>query len=257
MTETGRGSADGLSHGRRADQGRAAPVPAVSRRSFAAMAGGAGLLAAGLAGAGPTGALAASADEASRPIGPNAALRLLMAGNRRWVRGTATHPRQSPKWRRFLADHQNPFATVVSCIDSRVPPELVFDCGLGEMFVIRTGAQTLDDQVVLGSIEFGPEFFGSARLIFVLGHQKCGAVEKAIEVIKSGRRAPGHIQAVVDALRPAYYAAKPQPGDLVDNMVRAQIRLTVQRLKADRLLRSQLIVGGRYAMASGVVDIIA
>ncbi len=75
------------------------------------MAGGAGLLAAGLAGAGATHALAASADEATRPIGPNAALRVLMAGNRRWVRGTARHPRQSPKWRRFLANHQNPWWT--------------------------------------------------------------------------------------------------------------------------------------------------
>jgi carbonic anhydrase len=216
------------------------------------MAGGAGLLAAGA-----TDALAASTDETSRPAGPHAALRVLMAGNRRWVRGTARHPRQSPKWRRFLADHQNPFATVVSCIDSRVPPEIVFDCGLGEMFVIRTGAQALDDQVVLGSIEFGPEFFPSARLMLVLGHQGCGAVEKSIQVIESGGHAPGHIQAVVDALRPAYYLAKPQPGDLVDNMVAAQVRLTVRRLKADPLLGSQLIVGGRYAMASGVVDIIA
>jgi carbonic anhydrase len=257
MTEAGQGSADGPPHGRRAGRGRADPAPAMSRRSFAAMAGGAGLLAAGLASGDATDALAASADEASRPIGPKAALRLLMAGNLRWVRGTARHPRQSPKWRRFLADHQNPFATVVSCIDSRVPPEIVFDCGLGEMFVIRTGAQTLDDQVVLGSIEFGPAFFASARLMFVLGHQGCGAVEKAIGVIRSGGRAPGHIQAVVDALRPAYYVAKPQPGCLVDNMVRAQIRLTVQRLKADPLLGNQLIVGGYYAMASGAVDIIA
>jgi carbonic anhydrase len=257
MTEAGRGSGDEPSHGGRADQGRAEPAPEVSRRSFAAMAGGAGLLAAGLAGAGGTDALAASADEASRPIGPNAGLLLLMAGNRRWVRGTARHPRQSPKWRRFLAGHQNPFATVVSCVDSRVPPEIVFDCGLGEMFVIRTGAQTLDDQVVLGSIEFGPVFFPSARLMFVLGHQGCGAVERAIGVIRSGRRAPGHIQAVVDALRPAYYVAKPLPGNLVDNMVRAQIRLTVQRLKANPLLCNQLIVGGYYTMASGVVDIIA
>jgi carbonic anhydrase len=257
MTEAGRGGADGLSYGGRADQGRAEPVPGLSRRSFAGMTGGAGLLAAGLAGAGATDALAATADEASGPIGPNAALRVLMAGNRRWVRGAARHPQQSPKWRRFLAGHQNPFATVVSCIDSRVPPEIVFDCGLGELFVIRTGAQTLDDQVVLGSIEFGPEFFASARLMLVLGHQGCGAVEKAIQVIESCGRAPGHIQAVVDALRPAYHAAKPQPGDLVNNMVRAQIRLTVERLKADPLLGSQLIVGGRYAMASGAVDIIA
>lgn len=93
--------------------------------------------------------------------------------------------------------------------------------------------------------------------MFVLGHQECGAVEKAITVIESGGRAPGHIQAVVDALRPAYRVAKPQPGDLVDNMVRAQVRLTVRQLKADPLLSRQLIVGGRYAMASGAVDIIA
>ena len=257
ITEAGQGSAEGPSHGGRAGQGRPESVPRVSRRRFAGMAGGAGLLAAGLAGAGAPGALAASADEATRPIGPSAALRVLMDGNRRWARGTAEHPRQSPRWRRLLADDQNPSATVVSCVDSRVPPEIVFDCGLGEMFVIRTGAQTLDDQVVLGSIEFGPQFFRSARLMFVLGHQKCGAVERAIEVIRSGRRAPGHIQAVVDALRPAYCVAKRQPGNLVDNMVRAQIRLTVQRLKANPLLGNQLIVGGRYAMASGVVDIIA
>jgi carbonic anhydrase len=256
MTEAGRDSAGGTSQGRRTGESRLEAGPGVSRRNFVGMAGGAGLLAAGLVGADATGALAASTDEASRPIGPNAGLRILMAGNRRWVRGAARHPRQSPKWRRYLAYHQNPFATVVSCIDSRVPPELVFDCGLGEMFVIRTGAQTLDDQVVLGSIEFGPEFFESARLIFVLGHQRCGAVEKAIDVIESGGRAPGHIQAVVDALRPAYCAAKPLPGDLLDNMVRAQIRLTVQRLKAEPLLCNQLIVGGRYAMASGVVEII-
>lgn len=82
-------------------------------------------------------------------------------------------------------------------------------------------------------------------------------MEKAITVIESGGRAPGHIQAVVDALRPAYRVAKPQPGDLVDNMVRAQVRLTVRQLKADPLLSRQLIVGGRYAMASGAVDIIA
>jgi carbonic anhydrase len=257
MTEAGRDSEDGPSQRGRADQGRLEPGHRVSRRNFVGMAGGAGLLAAGLAGADATDALAASADEASRPISPSAGLRVLMAGNRRWVRGTARHPRQSPKWRRYLAYHQNPFATVVSCVDSRVPPELVFDCGLGEMFVIRTGAQTLDDQVVLGSIEFGPTFFPSARLLFVLGHQRCGAVERAIGVIESGGSAPGHIQAVVDALRPAYCVAKPQPGDLVDNMVRAQIRLTVQRLKAEPLLRNQLIVGGRYAMSSGVVNIIA
>jgi carbonic anhydrase len=231
-----------------------------SRRHFVGVAGGAGLLAAGLAGAGATDALADSADDGQpigRPISPQAGLRILMAGNRRWVLGRAVHPRQSPRWRRRLAYSQMPFATVISCVDSRVPPELVFDCGLGEILAIRTGAQTLDPQVVLGSIEFGPVTFASARLMFVLGHQGCGAVESAIYFISTRRRAPGHIQAVVDALRPAYYVARRQPGNMVENMVRAQIRLTVRQLQQNPLLRSQLIVGGRYAMASGVVDIIA
>jgi carbonic anhydrase len=234
--------------------GRLGPAAGMSRRGFAGLAGGAGLLAAGLAGVDASDALAA--DQASRPPGPDAGLRVLIDGNRRWVRGTARHPRQSPQWRRFLADHQNPFATVISCIDSRVPPELVFDCGLGEIFVVRTGAQTLDDQVVLGSIEFCPTFFASARLMFVLGHQGCGAVEKSIQVIESGGHAPGHIQAVVNALRPAYAVARKQRGDLVDNMVRAQTRLTVKELKAQPLLKSQAVVGGYYNMASGVVDLI-
>ena len=98
---------------------------------------------------------------------------------------------------------------------------------------------------------------GPAAALRVLGHQNCGAVKAAIEFIESGRQAPGHIKAVVDALRPAYRVAQPQPGDLVDNMVRAQIRLTVRQLKRDPLLSDQLIVGGRYEMASGVIDVIA
>jgi carbonic anhydrase len=114
----------------------------------------------------------------------------------------------------------------------------------------------LDDQVVLGSIEFGPVNYDSARLMFVLGHQNCGAVKAAIEFIGNGSTAPGHIQAVVDALRPAYQAAKPQPGDMVDKMVRAQIRLTVRQLKQDPQLSKQMIVGGYYQLASGVIEII-
>jgi carbonic anhydrase len=89
----------------------------------------------------------------------------------------------------------------------RGSPELVFDCGLGDLFVIRTGAQALDRGVILGSIEFGPVNFPSARLILVLGHSGCGAVTSAISVIRDGAHAPGHIPAVVDALRPAYAAA--------------------------------------------------
>lgn len=237
--------------------------PAMTRRKFAGIAGTAGLAAAGLRKTGAARALAATAGQTYQGTpGPQEALQLLMAGNQRWSRGTATHPHQSVQWRKDVADHQDPFATVISCIDSRVPPEIVFDRGIGDMFTIRTGAQTLDEQVVLGSIEFGPANYSSARLMFVLGHQNCGAVSAAIEVIESGGRAPGHIQAVVDALRPAYDAAKPQPGDLVNNMTRAQTRLTADRLKADPLLQKLIttdglmIVGGYYDLNTGLVEII-
>jgi carbonic anhydrase len=236
----------------------------MTRRKLAGLAVTAALAAAGLTDAEGTRALAASDEQAYQSTpGPQEALRLLLEGNQRWSRGKASHPDQSVRRRWQVAGHQDPFATVISCIDSRVPPEIVFDRGIGDMFTIRTGAQALDQGVVLGSIEFGPSSYSSARLMLVLGHQKCGAIAAAIEVIETGGRAPGHVQAVVDALRPAYHVAKPQPGDLADNMTRAQTRLTVHRLKQDPLLHELMgtigltIVGGHYDLRSGLVEIIA
>ena len=191
------------------------------------------------------------------------ALRLLMEGNQRWVRGRLEHPHQSAERRREVAAHQDPLALVFSCIDSRVPPEIVFESGIGDLFVFRTGAEAMDNQVVLGSVEFGPNGYESSRLIFVLGHERCGAVTAAIAAIESGEPAPGHIQAVVDALRPAYDVAVGQPGDMVENMVRAQVRLDVAELKADPLIarliadHGLLVVGGQYDLTSGAVEIIA
>jgi len=246
-----------------ADGSRGGTAANVTRRRFAGAAGAAALVAAGVASIGAARAPASPEEAFQGTSGPREALRLLMQGNQRWARGRARHPNQSIRWRWHVAKKQAPFATVFSCIDSRVPPEIVFDRGLSDMFVIRTGAQVLDEGVVLGSIEFGPHSYSSARLMVVLGHQDCGAVIAAIKAIESGCPAPGHIQAVVDALRPAYDAAKPRRGDLVDNMTRAQTRLTVQRLKRDPLLRKLIetdglvIVGGHYELRSGLVEIIA
>lgn len=239
--------------------------PPVSRRGFVSAAGATGIMAAAVTAAGFAGTGVAQATEIPEhlPETPAAALKMMMHGNERWVRGKARHPHQSVRWRDEVAPHQEPFATVFSCIDSRVPPELVFDRGLSDFFVIRTGAQTLDAHVVLGSIEFGPNAYPSARLIFVLGHARCGAVLATIDVIKSGQAAPGHIQAVVNALRPAYEVAVRRPGDLVDNMVRAQTRLTVRELRRDHLLHKLIkdeglmIVGGHYDLDTGRVEIIA
>jgi carbonic anhydrase len=245
------------------------PNPQFSRRRFI-RTGSTGIALGGLAGsllAGERPAAASVIPDVRRDLRElrdtgQEALRLLMAGNARWVRGRPKHPNQSIARRKDVAPHQDPFAVVISCIDSRVPPELVFDRGLGDLFSIRAGAQALDEQVVLGSIEFGPVNYPSVRLVFVLGHQRCGAVSAAIKVIKDGGTAPGHIQAVVDALKPAYDVAVKEQGDLVDNMVRAQTRLTVSRLKAHDELKKLItsnglvIVGGEYLLDSGKVKII-
>jgi carbonic anhydrase len=146
-------------------------------------------------------------------------------------------------------------------IDSRVPPEIVFDRGIGDLFVVRTGAHTAGD-VALGSVEYGPLEHETA-LIFVLGHQSCGAVKAAIESIRHNTPAPGHVAAVVDALRPAYAVASRQSGDLVDNMVRAQTKLTVAQLRREPTLAPRVtagklrIVGGHYSLPTGHVEVIA
>ena len=222
---------------------------------------------------GGLGVAAAAAEPAShspRPTGispmnnghPERAFGLLIAGNRRWVSGRVRHPHQSVARRKLLAHSQHPFATVLSCIDSRVPPELVFDRGIGDLAVVRTGAQVLDRSIVLGSVEFAGGLLHTP-LILVMGHQRCGAVKSAIELIESGDTAPGHIQSVVDALRPAYAAAKDEPGDQLDNTIQAQTRLTVKALMSDPFLRDLIdlgklrVHGAYYSLDTGAASIIA
>jgi len=195
-------------------------------------------------------------------VTPKQALALLVAGNRRWVEGRATNPAQSVGRRNALTHVQHPFATIVSCIDSRVPPELVFDRGIGDLAVIRTGAQVLDLGVILGSIEFAADHLATP-LIVVMGHQRCGAVKGAIDTIKSGGKAPGHIQPIIDGLRPAYAVAVKETGDLVDNMVRAQTKLAVEQLRQDPLVHELiaegklLVAGANYSLDTGTASFIA
>jgi carbonic anhydrase len=231
----------------------------LSRRNFLTSAGLG--VAAALGGSADAGAL--STDSAPpATITPRRALKLLKDGNRRWVTGRLAHPHQSVARRVALRHAQHPFATVFSCIDSRVAPEVVFDRGIGDLAVIRTGAQVLDAGIVLGSVEFTPDHLGTP-VILVMGHQRCGAVEAAIHTIESGGIAPGHIQAIVNALRPAYAVAVKQQGDLLDNMVRAQTKLTVKRIRTDSLIKRFIdhgkvaVVGGYYSLDTGAMSIIA
>jgi carbonic anhydrase len=207
-------------------------------------------------------AAATAAPHGGAKLSPGRALAILKAGNRRYVLGRLQHPDQAIRQRNALRPGQAPFATVFSCIDSRVPPEIVFDRGLGDLAVTRTGAHVLDAGIVLGSIEFSVDHL-LTPLVLVMGHQRCGAVTAAIDAFEHHHGAPGAIPAVVRALRPAYEAAKKKSGDLVDNMVREQTRLTVQRLKADPVLQKYAshhplrIVGAYYSLDTGVASIIA
>jgi len=120
----------------------------------------------------------------------------LLAGNERFVRGEMAHPSQDADHRAALSEAQNPFAVVFGCSDSRVAAEIVFDRGLGDLFVVRTAGHVVDTTVV-GSIEYGVQVLG-APLVIVLGHDSCGAVAAAAEALATGRMPGGFVRAIVD-----------------------------------------------------------
>ena len=190
-------------------------------------------------------------------LSPAQAWGRLEAGNRHWAAGNLEHPDQDAGRRHAVASRQDPFATIVSCIDSRLPPETVFDQGIGDLFAVRTGAQTIDG-LVTASIEYGPLENGTP-LIVVLGHARCGAVTAAVRAIQTGEHLPGHLDAIVERLRPAYVQASSAAGDLIDQVVRAQIHRTVASLAHDGPLAALVnrgalgIVGAYYDLDTGLV----
>ena len=192
-------------------------------------------------------------------INADEALQRLNEGNQRFVAMKPIHPNLTAERRTDVAKGQNPFAIIFECVDSRVPPELVFDRGLGDLFVIRTAGQALD-KAALGSIEFGVEEY-NIPLVMVLGHEKCGAVEATIEVLEKKAQAHGQIRTLVELIKPAVEKVKNKPGDLLDNAIRANIALGVDKLKTTPILTEHLekgkikIVGAYYDLETGVVDI--
>ena len=192
---------------------------------------------------------------------PDGALNNLMAGNARYMQGSPIHPNQSAERQAEVAQGQHPWAAILGCIDSRVPPELVFDQGLGDLFVARTAGQVIDN-VVLGSLEFAVE--EGVKLIMVLGHQSCGAVNATIQTLQTNGHAEDQIATLVEAIKPAVIEAQSQPGDLLDNSVRANVKLEVEYLKSSSQIISQALdqgtiglVGARYDLGTGAVSVIA
>jgi carbonic anhydrase len=189
-------------------------------------------------------------------------MRRLIEGNARFVHDIDDHTKRDLKRRSELAAGQAPFAVVLSCADSRVPPELVFDQELGDLFVLRVAGNTADD-AILGSIEYAVDHLGT-RLVLVMGHTACGAVKAAVETAASGKSAeslPGHLPAVVAPIMPAVAETSGEPGDRMRLAVMRNVQITVANLRAsgpaisDRIDRGGLrVVGAIYDLATGEVD---
>ena len=181
----------------------------------------------------------------------------LIEGNNRYASSMLIHPNQSVTRRAEVAKGQRPFAAIVSCSDSRVPLEIIFDQGLGDLFVIRLAGNIIDD-AVLGSLEYAVEHLG-VQYIMVLGHEHCGAVSAAVK----GGEAHGHIGSIIKAIQPSVDKVKGQPGDLLDNAIRANVSFMVQQLKSSQpLLMGKIkeggltVVGAYYDWDDGAVTII-
>jgi carbonic anhydrase len=153
---------------------------------------------------------------------------MLMEGNRRYVSGATTGPHRDVDRRNEVASAQYRYATILSCADSRVPPELVFDAGLGDLVTHHMAGNVLNDEL-LGSIEYGAEHLHSP-LIMVLGHERCGAMDATVAALTQGAEFDGQIPSLARAITPAVQQAQGTPGDLLDNAIRANVGLMVDRL---------------------------
>ena len=201
--------------------------------------------------------LGAMATEENSGITADQAMKNLTEGNARFVSGNAIHPDQSIADRRAeLVASQHPFAVIVTCSDSRVPPEIVFDQGLGDIFVIRTAGEVMDN-VTLGSIEYAVDHL-NVPLVLVLGHDGCGAVDAVV----SGGEAHGHIVDLVEAIKPAVETARGMKGDLLSNSIDVNTQNIVAKLKSSEPILSLAvkqdklkILGARYHLDSGMVNI--
>jgi carbonic anhydrase len=229
-----------------------------SKRAFFRTAGlgAAGALAGALA---PV--LGGSAQAASKKtdLNPEQALQLLKDGNRNYLTESPIRRVEGRERRLEIARGQTPFAVLVSCSDSRVPPELLYGRDLGELFIVRNAGNTVDTSAI-GSIEYAVIELG-VPLIVVMGHQRCGAVDAAVSVVRDNATFPGSIGAMIEPIIPAVLSVRDKPGDLLENAVRANISRIVRRLREAEptLLDPQRagklkVVGAHYSLEDGSVD---
>jgi carbonic anhydrase len=189
------------------------------------------------------------------PMSPDEAEKLMKDGSQRFIKSycLSKTPKQGNKCLKDVAMRQAPFAVVVACSDSRVPPELLFDRGLGDLFIIRLAGNIVDD-AALGSIEYAVDHLG-VPLVVVMGHKRCGAVQATVEAVEKNQQAPGHLPALVDALKPAVEKVKDQPGDKVDNAVRANVKLITDKLKVAEPVVGPAVKAGKVKVLGAYYDL--
>jgi len=197
-------------------------------------------------------------------IGADEALHALLNGNGRFVKGQSVSPRRSPEDFRGLADAQYPEAVIVSCADSRVAPEILFDVGVGDIFVVRVAGNVVNGAgvTVKGSIEYAIAEL-NVPLIVVLGHSSCSAVKAAMKHINAKDSLPGAINGLVELIKPAVTQSKGVPGDALENAIRENVEIGVERLRelqpilAPRVKDGKLkVVGAVYDLGTGAVTLV-
>ena len=192
---------------------------------------------------------------AAQPTTGAEALDRLLEGNARFVAGNSRHEGLDGDRRVELAGGQAPFAVIVSCSDSRVPAEIVFDQGLGDVFLVRVAGNTAAHPILRGSIEYGVGILG-AVLLMVMGHSGCGAVTAALDQVDRDGTVPGDIQSVVDAVLPAARSVGDGPFDLrLERAVRENVRRQVSHLAASEPVLAPAAASGRLLVVGAVCDI--
>lgn len=180
---------------------------------------------------------------------PELALEQLLDGNKRFVSASLNHPNQDEDRRVSLGSGQAPFAAILACADSRVPPEVLFDQGLGDLFVVRVAGNIINDQL-LGSLEYAAAHLNTP-LIIVLGHTSCGA----IGAVASGADLEGHIASLAPAIQPAVDKVKDQEGDLTDNAAKEVARMTAEQLQNSQPIMADLVKEGKVKIVPAFYDL--
>ncbi len=191
-------------------------------------------------------------------INPEDALKILLEGNKRFAQHKSIHPNRCNETRQSLLTGQKPIAVVISCSDSRVPTEIVFDAGLGDIFAIRTAGHVLSKEV-MGSIEYAISL--GCKLVMILGHENCGAIKAALKSYKTKKEVSPNLQSVLNHIYPAFEKISSDAGE--NCAVKANIEYQVQDLlKKDECIAEKfskkeiLVTGAIYNLSTGLVSLI-